>query len=31
MKSIATESHQLSGTGRGCNSPKGLVVHDLFH
>ena len=30
MKSMATESPQLSGTGRGCKGPIGLVVKDLF-
>jgi len=30
MKSIATESPCLSGTGRGCNSPYGLIVADLL-
>src|SRR6266702_838079 len=30
MKSIATESHRLLGTGSGCNGPMGLVVRDLL-
>lgn len=29
-KSIATLSPLLSGTGKGCNGPAGLVVLDLF-
>ena len=29
-KSIATLSPLSSGTGKGCNGPAGLVVHDLF-
>jgi hypothetical protein len=30
MKSMATESPRLSGTGSGCKGPIGLVVEDLF-
>ena len=29
-KLIATLSPLLSGTGKGCNGPAGLVIHDLF-
>lgn len=31
MKSMATESNLLSGTGRGCSGPGTLAVVDLFH
>jgi len=30
-KFIATKDPLSSGTGRGCNSPCGLVVRDLLH
>lgn len=31
MKSIATESNRLSGTGRGCRGPPGFEVVFLFY
>jgi hypothetical protein len=31
MKSIATESKRLFGTGSGCSGPVGLQVRFLFH